>query len=502
MDGEVRDAFFLRLAHKGVQQMEAIDLRLQLVVEHRLEGRHFGVHNEDVGRDACFSQFRPFVGHGHGQVVYVPFLQRLGYLVGTSPIGRCLHHAHHLRLRLQLAAVVVQVGHHRAEVHLQNGLVHLPFEVFAQDVEAELARTLYQDQFLFQLQLTAGNGFEQCLCVGIESFLNAEAGSTRRDVRPYADDALHAAAVHQLGHTTIERRCILPRLQDVGQDERALQPLGLRAPVLEVEGYVERAQVAVITIVDQQAAVLAFLHLQTHGHRLQPRHPFLDLLRRKHQVEASRQAVQRVLDGSIVDERQRKLVVHVQIAVGYQRAVVLLLHLRDEERPFGVLTAPRYLARGKQRLGHAVADEFVVAVVDQHVAVLEERQLLHALLLQRIEVLLMGASDVGQDADGRLDDGFQRPHFARFGDARLEDGQLVVRPHLPDGQRYTDLRIVAARRAHDATVVAQQLVEPFLHHRLAVTARDAHHGDAELRPVQLRQLLQSLQGRRNKEKIQ
>ena len=114
----------------------------------------------------------------------------------------------------------------------------------------------------------------------------------------------------------------------------------------------------------------------------------------------------------------------------------------------------------------------------------------------------MGASDVGQDADGRLDDGFQRPHFARLGDASLEDGQLVVRPHLPDGQGYADLRIVAARRAHDATVVAQQLVEPFLHHRLAVTARDAHHGDAELRPVQLRQLLQSLQGRRNKEKIQ
>ena len=348
MDGEVRDTFFLRLAHKGVQQMEAIDLRLQLVVEHRLEGRHFGVHDEDVGRNTSLSQFRPFVGHGHGQVVYVPFLQRLGYLVGTSPIGRCLHHAHHLRLRLQLAAVVVQVGHHRAEVHLQNGFVHLPFEVFAQDVEAELARTLYQDQFLFQLQLAAGNGFEQCLCVGIESLLDAEAGSTRRDVRSYADDALHAAAVHQLGHAPIECRCVLSRLQDVGQDERALQPLGLRAPVLEVEGYVERAQVAVITIVDQQAAVLAFLHLQTHGHRLQPRHPLLDLLRRKHQVEASRQAVQRVFDGSIVDERQRKLVVHVQIAVGYQRAVVLLLHLRDEERPFGVLATPRYLSRGKQ----------------------------------------------------------------------------------------------------------------------------------------------------------
>ena len=114
----------------------------------------------------------------------------------------------------------------------------------------------------------------------------------------------------------------------------------------------------------------------------------------------------------------------------------------------------------------------------------------------------MRPSDVGQDADGRLDDGLQRPHFARLGNACLKDGQLVVFAHLPHGQGHADLRVVAARRADDAPVVAQQLVEPLLHHRLAVAARNAHYRDAELRPVLLGQLLQGLQGRRNKQEIQ
>ena len=105
----------------------------------------------------------------------------------------------------------------------------------------------------------------------------------------------------------------------------------------------------------------------------------------------------------------------------------------------------------------------------------------------------MRPGDVGQDADGGLDDGLQRLHFARLGNARLDEGQLVLVVHPPDGQGDADLRIIAAGRTHRHAVGREQLVEPLLHHGLAVAARDAHHRNLETRPMVFGQLLQGFQ---------
>ena len=312
---------------------------------------------------------------------------------------------------------------------------------------------------------------------------------------------MNAAACRQLGHLTVEDGSILTCFEHVAEDECALQSLVLRATVEEVEGNIQRTEVGVVAVVDEEAVVFALLHLQTHGHGLQTGHTLGDGLGREHQVEAGGQAVERVLDGGIVDEGQREGVVHVEVAVGDEGGVGTLLHLADVEGLLPVLAAPGNLAGGEHRLGYAIRDKFVVAIVDYHVAVLEEGELLHALLLQREEILLVSPSDGGEYADGGLDDALQGTHLTRFGDTGLEKGQLVVLLHLPDGEGDANLRVVTAGRAHDAPVGAEQLVEPLLDDSLTVAAGDAHHGDVELLAMTLGQLLERLERTRHQQVV-
>ena len=307
--------------------MEAVDLRLQVVVEHRLEGRHLRVHDEDVGGDARLAQLRAFVGHGHGQIIHAVLLEGLGHFVRASAVGRCLHHAGHLHAGTQEGAVVVEVLHQRAEIDFEDGLVHLLLQQFGQGVEAEAAGTLDEDNLPRKPQLSGAKGSTKCLGVGKEDFLHPEVVSVGGQLLPHPDDALHVAALQQLGHLAIEQRAVLPRLEQVGEDERALQVVGEGAAIEEVEGDVQRGEVRTITVVDKQAAILALLHLQTHGHRLQTRHTLGDVGRRHHQVEAGGQTVQGVLDRGIVNERQGVGVVHVQVAVVDDGVVLVLLHL-------------------------------------------------------------------------------------------------------------------------------------------------------------------------------
>ena len=113
----------------------------------------------------------------------------------------------------------------------------------------------------------------------------------------------------------------------------------------------------------------------------------------------------------------------------------------------------------------------------------------------------MGSSDGGEYADGGLDDALQGTHLTRFGDAGLEEGQLVALLHLPDGEWDAYLRVVAAGGAHDASVGAEQLMEPLLDDGLAVAAGDAHHGDVELLAMALGQLLQRFEGVRDQQVV-
>ena len=78
--GIVGDALLLGCLDEGLEQTERIDLGLEVVVEHGLEGGHLGVHHHDVGGDAVLAQGDTLVGDSHSQIVYAVVLQGLGYL--------------------------------------------------------------------------------------------------------------------------------------------------------------------------------------------------------------------------------------------------------------------------------------------------------------------------------------------------------------------------------------------------------------------------------------
>ena len=134
--------------------------------------------------------------------------------------------------------------------------------------------------------------------------------------------------------------------------------------------------------------------------------------------------------------------------------------------------------------------------VDNHrLAMAEELHLLAALDLETHEVFLVGNSKVGHHADGGLDDVLQPCHLAWPGDACLDDGKVVVGIDKPHAQRHAHLTVVAARRPADIIVGRKQLVEPFLHRRLAVGTSDANNRNIQLATMIGRQVLQCLQRR-------
>ena len=85
-------------------------------------------------------------------------------------------------------------------------------------------------------------------------------------------------------------------------------------------------------------------------------------------------------------------------------------------------------------------------------------QFLHALLLHRTEVLLMGRSKTGQYADGRLDDVTQGKHLPRLTDTCLEDTHLCLFVEQPHGKGHTDLGVVTAGGAYNLLRGQEQLV--------------------------------------------
>ena len=145
VDGIARDALAASGLDKGVEETEGIDLGLQVVVEHRLEGGHLGVHHHDVARDAIAAQRHALVGHGHSQVIDAVVLERLGHLHGTRSIGVGLDHANEFRAGLHHGAVVVEIIDQRLEINLQCGLVDLAYEQLGEALETKLACAFEQD---------------------------------------------------------------------------------------------------------------------------------------------------------------------------------------------------------------------------------------------------------------------------------------------------------------------------------------------------------------------
>ena len=178
VDGPSRDTLTLSSVNQGIHQTEGVDLGLQVVVEHGLEGRHLRIHNHDVLSDAMTAQSDTLVGYGNSQIIDTMVLQRFSHFDSTSAIGISLDHAYQLSLRLQEGTVVVEVVNYGIEIHLENGLVYLQFQTLSNAVETEETGSL--DENYLVVQLTERLATQEVFGSSEEGFLaNQEEGGCR-----------------------------------------------------------------------------------------------------------------------------------------------------------------------------------------------------------------------------------------------------------------------------------------------------------------------------------
>ena len=150
MDRETGYSLFLSCLDERIEQTERVNLRLQVVIEHGLEGGHLRIHNHDVAGDAVLAQRNALIGYSHSQIVYTMILQGLGYLHGTCTVAVCLDHAYQLGFRLHKRTIVVQIGYHGVQIHLQRSLMYLLYQQFGELVETKLTGALQQNHLIAQ----------------------------------------------------------------------------------------------------------------------------------------------------------------------------------------------------------------------------------------------------------------------------------------------------------------------------------------------------------------
>ena len=113
----------------------------------------------------------------------------------------------------------------------------------------------------------------------------------------------------------------------------------------------------------------------------------------------------------------------------------------------------------------------------------------------------MCISQMSENPHTGTDDGFQFLHFPRQRDAGFNHRQPDMLSNAQHGKRDTDLGIITARTAINAWFIGKQLIYPFLHHGLAITAGDRNNVSSKAVAVPCRKLLQRRPYVRHRKKI-
>ena len=92
-----------------------------------------------------------------------------------------------------------------------------------------------------------------------------------RQVATNTDDTVHLLPADQVGHLLIKQLRQHTRLEYVGEDQRAFLVFPFLAALQEIERNIQRVDIRIISIVNEQAVVNALLHVKTHIDRLQLR---------------------------------------------------------------------------------------------------------------------------------------------------------------------------------------------------------------------------------------
>ena len=387
------------------------------------------------------------------------------HLYGSGSVSVGLHHADELGFGFQERTVVIEVIDNGIEVDLKDGLVHLLLQLFRNTVETEVARTLNQNHRIVQLtEDVAAQEFPRALEEML--FLQCKQVPLRVDTWSDGDEMLDATLDTKAIDLAVEVVVAHAALVDVAENQRAL---GFLATSHKVEGDIERIDVGIIRVVDEDTAVLPFLHFQSHGNRFEVRHTLAELFGSDTQVQCCGSNRQRTLHRSLINERQ-------------------LIHRQQ------LVTSPTDALSLEVGTADTTAHEIIVGIVYDCLRIVEQLQFLHTFFLQRTEILLMRCTDRRQHANSRLDDVCQSRHLTRLTDASLKQAYLRLFVQQPNGQRHTDLRIETLGRTRHAMIGRQHLIEPLFDHRLTIRTRNTHHGNIKLITMALSQSLQGFKG--------
>ena len=282
-----------------IEQSEAVYLGLKIIVEHSLKRSHLWVHYHNVGSDASLTQRYTLIGHSHSQIVHTMILQRLCYFDSSCTIGIGLDHTNHLGFGLHKRAIVVQILYHSVQVYLKDSLVHLLLQLLCYQVEPEWTCTLKQYQFVAQCSKSLAA--QEVIHIGKELlvgylYLVGLCCQLRTDTYKLG----YAALCGQIAHLCVEFAGRYSCLEYITEDQCTVLAL---TTTHKVERYVERVDIRIIRVVYQYASTLSFLHLQSHGYRLQFWHAVGQFARSQSQLQCYCCTGDRVLYRSLIDKR-------------------------------------------------------------------------------------------------------------------------------------------------------------------------------------------------------
>ena len=131
----------------------------------------------------------------------------------------------------------------------------------------ETARAFQQDQLL--LEGPELRRMDKLIGSQIERLLHVEHTGVLFQVTTDTDQSIYPLATHQIRHFLVKRLRQCARLQNIRKDQGGLHVLPHATTLLEIERNIQRIDVGIIGIIDQQAVVDALLHVETHIDRLQ-----------------------------------------------------------------------------------------------------------------------------------------------------------------------------------------------------------------------------------------
>ena len=236
---------------------------------------------------------------------------------------------------------MVQVFHHGIKVHLQYRLMNLLFQLFSDIIKTKGARSLNKNHLVPQSlkhlrpqklinipkkeepnipprpRISHRSRQFCCLAASHRPLSHRSrqfcclAASRRQPSRQpsryllsYPDELSHTAVHSQLHHSLIQALSRFSALIDITKYQRTSFAFLFRPSAHKIKRYIQRIDIRVIRVIDKSTAMPSLLHFQSHRHRLQLRHPYVQFFCRNPKIQCHHSRCDGTFQRGIVDKRQ------------------------------------------------------------------------------------------------------------------------------------------------------------------------------------------------------